>query len=80
MMNLPEDLEREFQTDLRAFEEAREMKYVTTIERMAKQDERIATQTEIALNLLRQGISMEMIAQATGLTLAQLQEMQAQVN
>jgi predicted transposase YdaD len=56
------------------------MKYVTTIERMAKQDERIATQTEIALNLLRQGISMEMIAQATGLTLAQLQEMQAQVN
>jgi hypothetical protein len=34
MMNLPEDLEREFQTDLKAFEEAREMKYVTTIERM----------------------------------------------
>jgi predicted transposase YdaD len=54
------------------------MKYVTTIERMAKQDERLATQTEIALNLLRQGISIEMIAQATGLTVTQLQEIQVQ--
>ena len=31
----------------------------------------------IALNLLRQGISIETIAQATGLTLPQLQDMQA---
>jgi predicted transposase/invertase (TIGR01784 family) len=84
MMNLPEDLEREFQIDLKAFEEAREMKYVTTIERMGieqgfeqgREEEKKA----IAINLLRQGISMEMIAQATGLTLTQLQEMQAQVN
>ncbi len=84
MMNLPEDLEREFQTDLKAFEEAREMKYVTTIERMGieqgiekgREEEKKA----IALNLLRQGISMDMIAQATGLTVTQLQEMQVQLN
>ena len=34
----------------------------------------------IALNLLRQGISIEAIAQATGLTLPQLQEMQAKLS
>ncbi len=32
----------------------------------------------IAINLLQQGISIEAIAQATGLTIAQLQEMQSQ--
>jgi predicted transposase/invertase (TIGR01784 family) len=34
----------------------------------------------IALNLLRQGISIETIAQATGLTLVQLQEMQEKLS
>jgi predicted transposase/invertase (TIGR01784 family) len=32
----------------------------------------------IALNFIRQGISLEMIAQATGLTIAQLQSLQAE--
>jgi predicted transposase YdaD len=34
----------------------------------------------IATNLLRQGISIEAIAQATGLTLSQLQEIQAKLS
>jgi predicted transposase/invertase (TIGR01784 family) len=34
-------------------------------------------QTAIALNLLKQRISLEVIAQATGLTIAQLQQLQA---
>jgi hypothetical protein len=63
---------------LKTFEEARQMKYVTTIERMAKQDERIATQTEIALNLLKENIPLETIARTTDLTIAQLQQLQAQ--
>jgi predicted transposase YdaD len=54
------------------------MKYVTTIERMAKQDERLATQTEIALNLLKQKLAIEAIAQATGLTIEQIQALQVQ--
>ena len=33
----------------------------------------------IALNLLRQGFSIESITQATGLTIAQLQQLQNQV-
>jgi hypothetical protein len=54
------------------------MKYVTTIERWAKRDERIATQTEIAINLLRENIPLEMIARTTGLTIEQIQALQAQ--
>ena len=36
MMHLPEDVEKAFQVELEEFEEARKMKYVTTIERMAE--------------------------------------------
>jgi predicted transposase YdaD len=56
------------------------MKYVTTIERMAKDDERLATQTEIALNLLKENISLETIVKTTGLTIEQIQALQAQDN
>jgi predicted transposase YdaD len=56
------------------------MRYVTTIERMAKEDERLATQTEIALNLLKENISLEMIAKTTGLTIEQIQALQVQDN
>ncbi|MGI0492629.1 hypothetical protein ACN4EG_12660 [Alkalinema pantanalense CENA528] len=55
------------------------MKYVTTIERMAKENERIATQTEIAINLLKQNLTIEAIAQATGLTIEQVQALQSQL-
>ena len=79
LMKLPEELERQFQTELKTFEEAKQMKYVTTIERMAKQDERIATQIEIALNMLRKDMDLETIAQVTGLTIEQLQDLQSQL-
>jgi hypothetical protein len=79
LMRLPEDMERQFQTELKAFEEARAMKYVTTIERMAKEEERVATQTTIALNLLKQGLETELIAEATGLKIEQVQALQAQL-
>ena len=52
------------------------------MERMTSWEEKgieKATQS-IALNLLRQGISIETIAQATGLTLTQLQEIQAKLS
>jgi predicted transposase YdaD len=65
-----------FKYELKAFEEAMQMKFVTSIERMAKENERLATQTEIALNLLRQGLEIESIAQATGLTITEIQTLQ----
>ncbi len=38
------------------------------------------TRETIALNLLKQGIEIEAIAQATGLTIEQLQQLQAATN
>jgi hypothetical protein len=78
LMALPEELEREFQTELKAFEEARQMKYVTTIERMAKQEGKIEEKQEIALNLLKENVSLETIARSTGLTIAQIQQLQSE--
>ena len=84
MMNLPEELEREFQTELKVFEEAREMKYVTTIERMGieqgieqgREEEKKA----IAFNMLRRHLDIETIVEVTGLTIDQLQSLQGQMN
>jgi len=38
LLVLPEELEREFQEDLQRFEQERQMQYVTSVERMAKQE------------------------------------------
>ncbi|NJM47214.1 MAG: hypothetical protein HC860_14505 [Alkalinema sp. RU_4_3] len=87
MMNLPEEWEIQFQTELKTFEEARQMQYVSTWERMAETrgeergEERGAKnqKAEIALNMLRINISLETIAQVTGLTIEQVQAIQPQV-
>jgi hypothetical protein len=69
-------LERQFQIELKAFEEARLMKYVTTIERMAEERAKLEEKREISLNMLRMNMSPETIAQATGLTIAQIRDIQ----
>jgi predicted transposase YdaD len=70
--------------DLKAFEEAGQMKYVTTIERMAEErgrvKERLTTQTEIALKMLHQNMSLETIAEVTGMAIEQIQALQAQAS
>jgi predicted DNA-binding ribbon-helix-helix protein len=73
-MNLPEELEKQFQQELKTFEEARQMKYVTTIERMAEERQKRV----IALNLLKQKLAIETIAEVTGLTIEQIQALQVQ--
>lgn len=82
LMALPEALEKQFQTELKIFEEARQMKYVTTIERMAEERGEArgarSRETEIALNLLRKNMPLETIAEVTGLTIEQIQELQTQ--
>ncbi|MGI0493616.1 Rpn family recombination-promoting nuclease/putative transposase [Alkalinema pantanalense CENA528] len=77
LMKLPEVLEKQFQSELKAFEEARQMKYVTTIERMAEERAKLEEKQEIALKMLRKNISLETIAEITELTIEQLQQLQA---
>jgi predicted transposase YdaD len=50
------------------------MKY----ERMAEERTRDEEKQAIALNLLPQGLTIEAIAHTTGLTIAQLQQLQAE--
>jgi hypothetical protein len=80
LMRLPEELEKQFQTELKAFEEARQMKYVTTIERMAEERAEERQKQTIALNLLKENIALETISRTTGLTIEQIQALQAQNN
>jgi hypothetical protein len=88
LMALPEAFERQFQTELKAFEEARQMKYVTTIERMAEERGEArgeargarSREAEIVLNLLGKNMPLETIAEVTGLTIAQIQDLQAQAS
>jgi hypothetical protein len=58
------------------------MKYVTTIERMAEERgeerARVTTQTEIALNMLRDNLPLEQITRWTELTIAQIEVLQAE--
>jgi hypothetical protein len=76
LMRLPKELEQQFQAEFKAFEEAKQMRYVTSIERMAKEQQK----QEIALNLLQQGLAIAAIAQATGLTIEEIQALQVQQN
>jgi hypothetical protein len=52
------------------------MPYITSIEQMGREAERKA----IALNLLRENISLEIIARTTGLSLEQLEQLQNQIS
>jgi hypothetical protein len=79
LMYLPEDLERQFQVELAVFEAAKQMKYVTAVERMAEARGSKSKKMEIALNMLRKGIALETIAEVTELTLEQLQQLQSQI-
>jgi hypothetical protein len=85
LLVLPEGLKQAFRSELAQYEQERNMPYVTSNEQMAKAEGRaegqaegrLATQSEVALNLLRQNISLEVIVQATGLTIEQIQALQA---
>lgn len=52
LMWLPEAWEKQFQVELKAFEEARQMKYVTTWERMAEERGLISGERAILIRLL----------------------------
>jgi hypothetical protein len=52
LMDLPEEFEQRFQARLKAFEEARQMKYVTSIERMAEERGQVTGERSLLLRQL----------------------------
>ena len=90
VMLLPEATKLEFWQELKVYEEERKMPYITSVEQIGydrgveaeaqrSRELILEAQRSIALNLLRQGLSIEMIAQATGLSIAQLQKLQSEI-
>ena len=85
IMILPKAAKVEFWQELKVYEEERKMRYITSVEQIGydrgvkEVNERLRErERSIALNLLRQGLSIELIAEATGWTMTQLQELQNQ--
>ena len=80
ILTLPKPLANEFWQELKAYEEDRKMPYITTGERIGYDRGKVEGQEEkaivIAINLLKQGIPIDVIAQATGLSIAELQQLQ----
>ncbi len=84
---LPKRLETEFWTELKAFEEERQMPYVTSVERIGfdrgvqvgKEKGRDEERRSLALKMLQEGAGLDFVAKVTGFTLEQLQQLQAQV-
>ncbi|MEB3294331.1 MAG: hypothetical protein VKJ24_14325 [Synechococcales bacterium] len=83
ILDLPEALKQAFRRELEQYEQEHQMPYVTSIEQMGiqkgteqgREEERKA----IARNLLREGFPLDTIARTTGLSLKQLQELQAAI-
>jgi predicted transposase/invertase (TIGR01784 family) len=66
--------------ELRTYEEERQMPYITSVEQIGY-DRGIEEKTiEIALNMLKDNLPVETIARFTGLSIAQIQTLQGQVN
>jgi predicted transposase/invertase (TIGR01784 family) len=77
---LPKPLEKEFWQELKNYEEDRKMPYITTGERIGYDRGKVEERRAIALNMLRKNLDLETIAEITGLTLTQLQQLQAKSN
>lgn len=83
LMLLPEELKQAFRAELEQLEQERQMPYITSIEQMAiekgKAEGRAEGKAEerqaIALKLLQQAIPLVVIAEATGLSIEQIQQL-----
>jgi predicted transposase/invertase (TIGR01784 family) len=83
MMELPEDLKQAFWGQVEQYEQERQMPYVTSIEQLGiekgREQGREAERRSLALKMLQENIALETIARITGFSIAQLQQLQPQV-
>ena len=87
VMLLPDATKLEFWQELKIYEEERKMPYITSVEQIGydrgvkEADERsLEVRKSIALNMLRKNLDLETIAEITGLTTAQLQDLRSQLD
>jgi predicted transposase YdaD len=83
---LPEGLKRAFWKDLKAYEEERQMPYVTSVEQIGyDRGLQIGEETgvgkerrSLALKMLQEGATVEFVTKVTGFSVAQIQDIQTQ--
>jgi predicted transposase/invertase (TIGR01784 family) len=65
-------------------EEERQMPYITSVEQIGydrgKVEGKVEERKSIALNMLQRNLDLQTIAEITGLTIAQIQDLQSQVS
>lgn len=80
IMQLPKPLEVDFWQEVLAYEEELKMPYITNLERalaeQSREEGREEGREEIIIALLRQNLSLEVVAQASGRSLEELQALQ----
>jgi hypothetical protein len=85
-MILPEGLKRAFWEDLKAYEEERQMPYVTSVEQIGydrglqigKENGVEEERRSLALKMLQEGATVEFVKKVTGFSVAQIQDLQTQ--
>jgi hypothetical protein len=77
LMELPQPLKQEFKAELQQYEQERQMRYVTSIERMIIEEVKEEAVEEIALTMLAKQVAVETVAEYTGLSIEKVQELAA---
>ena len=84
MMVLPEELQQEFNQRVKQATEETEMPLLSHMELRAmeegKKEGKKEGKEEVALNFLRMGLPAEQVSEATGFSLDQIQQLQAQLD
>lgn len=80
LMILSNETKVAFWQELRTYEEERQMPYITSVEQIGYDRGIEEKAIAIALNMLRKNLDVETIAEVTGMTIAQIQSLQAQLN
>ena len=65
---------------LKAYEEERQMPYITSVEQIGYDRGNDEAEQGIALKMLRKNLDLETIAEMTGIPIARLQELRSQLN
>ncbi|MCP4694923.1 MAG: hypothetical protein GY859_43245, partial [Desulfobacterales bacterium] len=75
---LPKEFEMRLSDEIAKIEEDYKMPYVTTWERMAKEDGVKEEKRKTVINLLKEGVDKTIIANATGFPLNKIEELAAE--
>jgi predicted transposase/invertase (TIGR01784 family) len=75
IIRLPDDLEERLSEEITKLEEEQKMPYIPTWERRAEKKGKIEAKEEMAQELLKRGVSLDIVAQSSGLPPEELKKL-----